>query len=93
MSRYAKRPKGGSDPQFPRIRNVGAGSVMCLRKDGEVYCHLGNDKSFRYGLVNGWGQEAVLYQSDYEADAYCDDCVEAAGDAYMQMQIYIMKGK
>jgi hypothetical protein len=78
---------GDSCPQ------CGGTSVMCLRADGRVYCHLCKAAHYRYDRCDECGRQTVSIFSAYDTGNVCDDCIEAAGDRYIQQLIDIERGK
>ncbi len=68
-------------------------SVMCLRDDGRVYCHLCTAEHYRYDRCDECGRQTVSTFSAFDTGNFCDDCIEAAGDRYTQQLIDIERGK
>jgi hypothetical protein len=57
--------------------------VLCLRSDQVVFCdHCAQCGKKTVGSFAQCGEEN-----------YCDECIEAAGDAYIQSQIVMHRGK
>ena len=71
----------------------GGAEVMCLRKDAAVHCHLCGAALYRCNSCDGCGRMTVIAYAPHEGSNFCDECIEAAGDAYIQMQIDIARGK
>ena len=71
----------------------GADRVLCLRDEIKVYCHLCNSHRYRLHECAQCGRETLSTLSPFRHDNYCDDCIEAAGDQYIQQLIDMERGK
>jgi ribosomal protein S27E len=71
----------------------GGAEVMCLRDDAAVHCHLCGAALYRCDSCDGCGRRTVISYAPHEGSNFCDECIEAAGDAYIQMQVDIARGK
>ena len=71
----------------------GGSAVMCLRNDSIVHCHLCGATLYKCDSCDGCGRSTVISYKSQPRENYCDECIEAAGDAYIQMQIDIARGK
>jgi hypothetical protein len=67
--------------------------VLCLRSDQAVFCHLCGAERYRYDHCTQCGKETVGSFARFGEENYCDECIEAAGDAYIQNQIDMHRGK
>jgi len=74
----------------PRCGSV---AVMCLRADAVVHCHLCEATLRRCDSCDGCGRKVVISYDLVEGENFCDDCIEAAGDRYLQMQSDIARAK
>ncbi len=74
----------------PRCASI---AVMCLRADAEVHCHLCGAAMYHCDSCDGCGQETVISYKPTDGDNFCDACIEAAGDRYLQMQEDIARGR
>jgi ribosomal protein S27E len=63
----------------------GGQGVLCLRSERTVSCHLCGGSLFRHDRCCGCGSPLVSTYQPEVFDVYCDDCIEAAGDRYLQM--------
>ena len=68
-------------------------AVLCLRAGATVHCHLCGAALYRCDRCLGCGRPTVMSYEQHAFLNYCDECVEAAGDAYLQMQADIERGK
>jgi len=71
----------------------GSAAVMCLRASAVVHCHLCEAALYRCDRCDGCGRRTVISYEPDEGHNFCDDCIDAAGDQYVQMQIDIARGK
>ena len=71
----------------------GSAGVMCLRGDAVVHCHLCGATLYQCDSCDGCGRKTVVSYELSAGENFCDDCVEAAGDQYLQMQSEIARGK
>jgi len=71
----------------------GGAAVMCLRADAVVHCHLCGAALYRCDSCDGCGRMTVISYEPHEGSNFCDECIEAAGDAYAQMQWNIEREK
>jgi len=71
----------------------GSASVMSLRDDNAVHCHLCSVALHRLDTCDGCGKRTITSFSPSEGENFCDQCIENAGDQYIQMQIDIARGK
>lgn len=68
-------------------------SVMCLRKDSRVHCHLCGESLYLCDHCDGCGRTTVTSYEPFLGENYCDDCIDAAGDQYISMLTDISLGK
>ena len=73
--------------------HCGSESVMSLRDDNAVHCHLCKAALYRLDNCDGCGKHTVTSYSLTEGENFCDQCIEDAGDRYIQMQTDIARGK
>ena len=73
--------------------DCGAAEVLCLRDEKRVFCHLCATKQYRYDRCTQCGRITVSRFSSLDDGNYCDSCINAAGDQYIQMLIDIERGK
>ncbi len=71
----------------------GAAAVMCLRADNGVHCHLCGAELFRLDSCDGCGRRTVTSYGISVGENFCDECIDAAGDQYIQQQIDVARGK
>ena len=71
----------------------GSTSVMNLLADNAVHCHLCGAALYRLDTCDGCGKRTVTSYAPTEGENFCDQCIEDAGDQYIQMQIDIARGK
>lgn len=71
----------------------GGASVMCLRADAAVHCHLCGAALYRCDSCDGCGRRTVTSYAPDEGNNFCDECIDEAGDRYIQMQMDIARGK
>lgn len=71
----------------------GAASVMCLRDERRVYCHLCSASHYRYDRCDQCERHTVSTFSAFDTGNLCDSCIDAAGDQYIQSLIDIERGK
>jgi hypothetical protein len=71
----------------------GGAEVMCLRTDAVVHCHLCEATLYRCESCDGCGRKTLISYELSEGENFCDECIEAAGDRYLQMQSDIARGK
>ncbi len=71
----------------------GAASVMCLRDEKEVYCHLCKTGHYWYDRCDQCGRKTVSSFSAFDAGNVCEECLDEAGDRYIQELIDIERGK
>lgn len=88
--RKAAGEGGVLDDACPRC---GATSVMSLRVDAAVHCHLCGTSLHRLEACDGCGKRTVASYGARGGDNVCDECIEEAGDLYVQMQIDLARGK
>lgn len=58
-----------------------------------MYCHLCGAQHYRYDHCVQCERQTLVSYSAFEDGNYCDDCISAAGDQYIQMLIDIERGK
>lgn len=85
----------GSVTETDQCPNCGRRGVVVRRDRHLAYCHLCRlDLSFglcsECGRVAFWRQPHVASEFD---DEICDDCIEAAGEAWMEQQWEIRRGR
>jgi len=73
--------------------DCGATGVLCLHDDKKVHCQLCGSRQYHYDHCVECGRKTVSVFSSFDNGNYCDDCIDAAGDAYIQMLIDIERGK
>jgi predicted RNA-binding Zn-ribbon protein involved in translation (DUF1610 family) len=73
--------------------DCGATEVLCLQDDKKVHCHLCSSRQYHYDHCVECGRKTVSVFSSFDNGNYCDDCIDAAGDAYIQMLTDIERGK
>lgn len=71
----------------------GSTSVMSMRAENAVHCHLCSAALYRLDSCDGCGKRTVTSYALTEGDNFCDQCIEDAGDQYIQMQMDIARGK
>jgi hypothetical protein len=71
----------------------GATAVLCLRSDKRVFCHLCEAKRNHYDRCTECGQLTVSSFSHFDEGNWCDSCIQAVGDNYIQTLIDIERGK
>ncbi len=71
----------------------GAAEVLCLRDEKRVFCHLCATKHYRYDHCTQCGRKTVSRFSSFDDGNYCDSCINAAGDHYIQTLMEIERGK
>lgn len=72
----------------------GATEVLTSDVEKRVMCHLCGDSSYVHDTCSSCGQVTPLRFDRFATAAnVCDDCIEAAGDAYIQQLIDIERGK
>lgn len=83
--------EGGVLPDTcPRCGSV---AVMCLRANAAVHCHLCGAALYRCDSCDGCGRRTVISYEPGGWDNFCDNCIDNAGDEYIQMQVDIARGK
>jgi hypothetical protein len=91
IARSEAKKEGGVISEF--CPECGVESVMCLRTDAVVFCHLCGAKLYMCDECDGCGRKIVISYKPTTGENYCDECIEAAGDRYIQMQIDLEKEK
>jgi len=71
----------------------GASEVLSLINERQVRCHLCGTKQYVYDYCTECGKKTVCTFSSYDEGNFCDECIDAAGDRYIQMLIDIERGK
>lgn len=71
----------------------GADHVLCLRGETKAYCHLCRSHFYNLQKCARCGRQTESTLSSFAHDNYCDDCIEAAGDEYIQQLIDMERGK
>ena len=71
----------------------GSAAVMCLMANAAVHCHLCGAALYRCNSCDGCGRRTTISYEPDEGRNFCEDCIDAAGDQYIQMQIDIARGK
>lgn len=71
----------------------GGAAVLCVRAGAAVHCHLCSAALYRCDTCDGCGRRTVVSYEPCEGENFCDECTEAAGDRYMQMQVDIARGR
>lgn len=73
--------------------NCGVSNVLTLLDDRRVYCHLCDTKHYHYDYCTECGKKTVSTFSKFDEGNICDECINAAGDQYIQMLIDKERGK
>lgn len=73
--------------------DCGTAGVLCLREEKRVFCHLCSSQHYRYDRCTQCGRQTVSRFSSLDSGNYCDRCIDAAGDQYIQMLIDSEGGK
>lgn len=71
----------------------GASDVMSLKADTAVYCHLCGADLYQCEKCDSCGRRTVTSYQPSEGENFCDKCIDDAGDAYVEMQAEIRRGK
>lgn len=71
----------------------GGSRVLCLRSEQAVFCHLCGAERYRYDHCTQCGKETISSFARFGEENYCDACIDAAGEAYIQSQIDIERGR
>lgn len=71
----------------------GTADVMCLRDVAAVHCHLCGASLYRCDSCDGCGRRTVMSYEPFLEENFCDDCIEAAGDQYIESLIDRARGK
>jgi len=71
----------------------GATDVLTLRDDKKVFCHLCSAKHYRYDRCSSCGAQTVSQFSSLDEGNYCDECVQRAGDMYIDDLLEKERGK
>jgi hypothetical protein len=66
--------------------------VLCLREDDMVHCHLCGAKLIRCDC-DACGRKTLVLSTQIEGGNFCDECIEAAGDAWIQIETESRLGK
>lgn len=61
-------------------------------KDGKIFCFLCDEIRFE-ASCNDCEKPLYFYSAIHSTDFVCKDCIEEAGDLYMQMQVDLARGK
>jgi len=73
--------------------DCGTARVLCVRDEKRVFCHLCSSHHYHYDRCTQCGRQTVIRFSSFNAENYCDRCIDDAGDQYIQMLIDIEHGK
>jgi len=74
--------------------SCGGSRVLCLRSEQAVFCHLCAAERFRFDHCTQCGRETVSSFARFSSEEnVCDDCIDAAGEAYIQSLIDMERGK
>lgn len=77
-----------------RCPRCGASGVLTKDSDNRVTCHLCGVGQYVYDHCTQCGKSTPVQLSAFITDqSLCDDCVEEAGDAYLQHLIDMERGK
>jgi HEPN domain-containing protein len=71
----------------------GASGVLSLIDERRIRCYLCGTKNYYYDYCTQCGRKTVSTFSAFDEGNFCDDCIDAAGDQYIQMLIDIERGK
>lgn len=73
--------------------DCGASGVLSLIDERRVRCYLCGTKNYHYDYCTQCGRKTVSTFSTFDEGNLCNDCIDAAGDQYIQMLIDIERGK
>ena len=74
--------------------SCGGSRVLCLRGGQAVFCHLCAAERYRFDHCTQCGRETVSSFARFSSEEnVCDDCIDAAGEAYIQSLIDMERGK
>lgn len=94
ISEAHKKAKSDKNIISNACPNCGASGVLTLIDESKrVYCYLCDTKNYHYDYCTQCGRKTVSVFSPFNEEHYCDDCIDAAGDQYIQMLIDIERGK
>lgn len=71
----------------------GATNVLTLRAEKRVFCHLCSAKHYHYDRCSSCGAQTVSQFSSLDEGNYCDECVQRAGDMYIDDLLEKERGK
>jgi hypothetical protein len=71
----------------------GASKVLHLINDRRVHCYLCDTKQYHYDYCTQCGRKTVSVFSNFDEGNYCRECINAAGDNYIQSLIDLERGK
>ena len=87
-----KANKEGGILAFP-CPDCGTTLVLCLRDEKRVFCHLCKAKRYYYDYCTDCKKKTVGTFSTFDEGNWCDECLNAAGEAYGEMLGEIERGK
>ena len=70
-----------------------AEKVMTLGDGDDVHCHLCGTDLYRCEMCAGCGRETVISYAPIAEEAFCDRCIDAAGDQYMSWYSDYLRGR
>lgn len=71
----------------------GSAAVMSLHAANAVQCHLCGATYRRLDTCDGCGKRTVASYAAQDGENFCDQCIDAAGERYIDMLIDIARGK
>lgn len=73
--------------------DCGTTLVLCLRDEKRVFCHLCEARHYYYDYCTQCEKKTVGTFSTFDEGNWCDECLNAAGEAYGEMLGEIERGK
>lgn len=71
----------------------GVTGVLSTQDEDIVNCELCGTQGFKHERCQQCGRDTVVAVTSSLEDHYCDDCIDAAGDLYIQQIIDMRRGK
>jgi len=94
VSEAREKAKGDKNLIPNACPNCGASGILTLIDDsGRVRCYLCGTKNYHYDYCTQCERKTVSAFSTFDEGHLCDDCIDDAGDQYIQMLIDIERGK